>query len=59
MLISFLQINITKFKMSIMAHHFKYFIYEKDKSIENLRKNYSWEDSPKHLVLKSLVETDP
>lgn len=27
--IFFLQINITKFKMSIMAHHFKYFIYEK------------------------------
>ncbi|MDV3847915.1 hypothetical protein CMT92_09635 [Elizabethkingia anophelis] len=29
--IFFVQINITKFKMSIMAHHFKYFIYEKRK----------------------------
>lgn len=43
-----------------MTHHFKYFIYEKKTNqLKTFGKNYSWEDSPKHLVLKSLAETEP
>ena len=43
-----------------MTYNFKYFIYEKKKNqLKTFGKNCSWEDSPKHLVLKSLVEIDP
>ncbi len=44
-----------------MAHHFKYFIYEKKTNqLKNLRKKITTgRIHQKHLVLKSLVETDP